>query len=38
MQKQDITEEIVKGVELLGGGANGFNQETIEMTYDAVAD
>jgi predicted TPR repeat methyltransferase len=38
MQKQEITEEIVKGVELLGGGANGFNQETIEKTYDAVAD
>ena len=38
MQKQEITEDIVKAVELLGGGVNGFNQETIEKTYDAVAD
>ena len=39
MEKQStFTEEIVKGVELLGGGVNGFHQSTIEKTYDAVAD
>ena len=30
--------EIIKGVELLGGGEKGFEYETIQETYDAVAD
>jgi len=38
MEKTAFTEEIVKGVELLGGGEKGFHQNTIEETYDAVAD